>query len=91
MPCRDIEKYVLTNHARFQMQRRSITEAEVATVLAAPEQREEVGPTRCVYQSRLTIGKSPTIYLLRVFVDTTPEPAEVVTVYQTSKLEKYWR
>ena len=30
-------------------------------------------------------------YLVRVFVDVDRDPAEVVTVYQTSKIEKYWR
>ena len=33
----------------------------------------------------------PTTYLLRVFVDTDREPPEVVTVYRTSKITKYWR
>ena len=28
-------------------------------------------------------------YLLRVFVDVDRTPAEVVTVYRTSKIEKY--
>ncbi len=31
------------------------------------------------------------IYLLRVFVDTGRLPAEVVTAYRTSKVEKHWR
>lgn len=91
MPCRNIGRFVLTNHALFEMQRRTITETEVAAVLADPEQREEVRPNRCVYQSRLSFGENSMPYLLRVFVDTLPEPAEVVTVYRTSKLEKYWR
>jgi hypothetical protein len=30
-------------------------------------------------------------YLVRVFVDVDRRPAEVVTVYRTSKMEKYWR
>ena len=30
-------------------------------------------------------------YLVRVFVDIDREPAEVVTVYRTSKIGKYWR
>lgn len=31
------------------------------------------------------------IYLLRVFVDIDRQPAEVVTAYRTSKVEKYWK
>jgi len=29
--------------------------------------------------------------LVRVFVDIARVPPEVVTAYQTSKIEKYWR
>jgi len=30
-------------------------------------------------------------YVVRVFLDVDREPAEVVTVYRTGKVEKYWR
>ena len=30
-------------------------------------------------------------YLVRLFVDVDRAPAEVVTAYRTSKIEKYWR
>jgi hypothetical protein len=86
-----LQNYVLTDHACLEMRRRGITEADVATVLTAPEQSEEIRPGRCVYQSRLTFGDSPKVYLLRVFVDVDREPPEVVTLYRTSKVRKYWR
>lgn len=91
MPCPDLQNYVLTDHARLEMQRRGISEADVVAVLTAPEQREEVRPNRCVYQSRQACGDPPVNYLLRVFVDTDREPPEVVTVYRTSKVQKYRR
>jgi hypothetical protein len=75
----------------LEMQRRGITEPDVATVLAAPEQSEVVRPGRCVYQSRMTFDDPPKVYLVRVFVDVDREPPEVVTVYRTSKVQKYWR
>jgi hypothetical protein len=31
------------------------------------------------------------MYLVRVVVDVDREPPRVVTVYRTTKLEKYWR
>jgi len=40
-------------------------------------------------QSRINVAGR--IYLVRVFVDVCRNPAEVVTVYLTSKLAKYWR
>jgi len=84
-------KYHLTDHARNEMARRRISEADVAKVLSAPEQAETVRKGRVVYQSRLGAGEPPKTYLLRVFVDVDREPPDVVTVYRTSKVEKYWR
>ncbi len=86
-----IREYRLTDHALLEMTRRQITEADVARVLSAPEQIEVVRSGRMVYQARLELGEPPKTYLLRVFVDVDRQPPEVVTVYRTSKIEKYWR
>jgi hypothetical protein len=83
-----VSRYVITPHAEFEMARRGIAERIVHGVLAAPEQRHLVRPGRDVLQSRIAFsGKS---YLLRVFVDIDRSPAEVVTVYRTSQIAKYW-
>jgi len=84
-------EYRLTDHARFEMERRGICEADIARVLSAPEQVELVRPGRAVYQSRMQTTESGKAYLLRVFVDIDRQPAEVVTAYWTSKVEKYWK
>ena len=84
-------EYRLTDHARFEMERRGISEAEIAQVLSAPEQSDLVRPGRVVYQSRMEFEELGKIYLLRVFVDIDRQPAEVVTAYRTSKVEKYWK
>nr|MBC7245068.1 DUF4258 domain-containing protein [Chloroflexota bacterium] len=73
------------------MARRQIKEEDVARVLAAPEQTETIREGREVFQSRLQLGEPPRLYLLRVFVDIDRTPPEVVTVYRTSKIAKYWR
>ncbi len=86
-----ITHYRLTDHAKDEMVRRQISEEDVAKVLAAPEQTETVREGREVYQSRVASGEPPTTYLLRIFVDTDRQPPEVVTVYRTSKITKYWR
>jgi len=44
-----------------------------------------------VYEAQQLLGAPPETYLLRVFVDVDRVPPEVVTVYRTSKLPKYWR
>jgi hypothetical protein len=84
-----VQGYVITPHAAFEMQRRKIDETVVRGVLAAPEQRHEVRPGRDVVQSRITFNGK--IYLLRVFVDVDRSPVEVVTVYRTSQVSKYWK
>ena len=86
-----ITQYVFSDHARFEMKRRQIEEATVAEVLTSPGQTESLRPGRAVYQSRLVLGDRPKTYLLRIIVDTDLQPAEVVTVYRTSKVHKYWR
>jgi hypothetical protein len=44
-----------------------------------------VRPGREVWQSVLASG-----HLLRVFIDIDRIPCEIVTVYRTSKVAKYW-
>ena len=86
-----ILNFAFTEHALQEMARRQITQENVRTVLAKPEQMEMVREGRAVYQSRLEMGNPPKTYLLRVFVDIEPAPQFVVTIYRTSKIEKYWR
>ena len=86
-----ILEFIFTDHALNEMARRQITENNVKSVLAKPEQTEMVREGRAVYQSRLEMGEPPKTYLIRVFVDINPRPPYVVTVYRTSKIEKYWR
>ena len=84
-----VRRYVITTHAAFEMQRRRIAEIVVRSVLAAPEQRYPVRSGRDVLQST-TLLRDKT-YLVRVLVDVDRIPAEVVTVYFTSQVAKYWR
>lgn len=95
-PCRDEKmkplpagEYVITDHAAFEMKRRNISPALVQEVLEKPEQRLVVREGREVFQSRMWLeGKH---YLIRVFVEVGRRPAEVVTAYRTSRINKYWR
>ena len=73
------------------MKRRGISEAGIPRVLSAPEQSDLVRPGRVVYQSCMEYEEPGKICLLRVFVDTDRQPAEVVTADRTSKVEKYWK
>jgi hypothetical protein len=81
--------FVLTPHASSELRRRGLDETMVRQVLADPEQRMAVRPGREVVHSRLELAGRR--YLVRVFVDVDRNPAEVVTAYRTSKIDKYWR
>ena len=70
------------------MGRRGIAEEVVREVLREPEQRQTLRPGRDVVQSQIELGAKR--YLVRVFVDVSRDPPEVVTVYRTSKIGKYW-
>jgi len=86
-----VPDFVITDHARWEIGRRGLSEDMIWNVLKAPEQQFEVRPGRAVLQSRVTMGEPPRAYLIRVFVDVDSRPAKVVTAYRTSKIAKYWR
>ncbi|MBI4446432.1 MAG: hypothetical protein HY645_11045 [Acidobacteria bacterium] len=72
------------------MLRRRVDEELVRLVLTRPEQRFRVRPGRDVLQARVQDKRDGRTYLIRVFVDIDRHPTEVVTVYRTSKIGKYW-
>ena len=81
--------YELSTHVQQEMERRGIPLAVVQSVLAAPAQKvPEHGDVVC-YQSKMEINDKP--YLVRVMLNEKATPAKVVTVYRTSKIDKYWK
>ena len=79
----------LTDHAEQEITRRGLTRQQVIAVLDHPEQVLDAAGGRKVHQSRVEL--SGKIYLIRVIVDPSEDPAAVVSVYRTSKIAKYWR
>ena len=55
-----------------------------------PDQIVEEYGNRKAYQSIIDFGTGK-IYFVRVIVDDTILSSQVVTVYRTSKIGKYWR
>ena len=80
--------YLLSAHAREELERRQIPLVLLENVLSDPEQKVPGHEGIRCYQSRVTLGEKQ--YLLRVMVNETTAPLTVVTVYRTSKLAKYW-
>ena len=81
--------FIFSSHALKELERRKISRTVVDSVVAAPEQKvHEHGEIVC-YQSKIKmVGHS---YLLRVMVNEIKKPPLIVTVYRTSKIDKYWR
>jgi len=79
----DLKNAIMTEHAAEQMVRRKIDERDVREVLDHPDTVLPVRTGRVVAQAM----RGPR--LLRVFVDVDRQPVEVVTVYVTSKIDKY--
>jgi hypothetical protein len=78
---------VISDHARFEMQRRGVTEAEVTAVIRKPGQVLPAREGREIRQSKTSSGKM----LLRVVVKEDAQTYHVVTAYKTSRITKYWR
>jgi hypothetical protein len=79
----DLKTAIIPEHAAEQMNKRGVSVAELGALLANPE---SVLPVR---EGRVVAQAVQGGYLLRVFVDVDRAPPEVVTVYRTSKIEKY--
>ncbi|MBZ0321271.1 MAG: DUF4258 domain-containing protein [Anaerolineae bacterium] len=79
--------YRLTDHAKAECQNRGIPLQTIDEIMTNPQQIVEADGGRKIYQSKIEFdGK---IYLVRLIVEET-DPATVITVYRTSKIQKYW-
>ncbi|MBU0679214.1 MAG: DUF4258 domain-containing protein [Verrucomicrobia bacterium] len=83
-------KFRYSRHAEEELRLRRIPRAVVDKVLRKPQQIVPERPPRRAYQSQVDVGGGR-MMLVRAIVDDRVEPAVVVTVYRTSKIEKYWR
>lgn len=78
----------ISGHARFEMKRRGIRYREVVRTIRSPGQVLPSVKGRQIYQALLGRAKR---LLLRVIVKEDAQAYHVVTVYKTSKIDKYWR
>jgi hypothetical protein len=79
--------YIFSQHVLEQMKIRAISKEIVENVLTKPDQ--------IMTHEDLTIFQGlekgdKTIFLIRVFVNMRKTPNVVVTVYRTSKIDKYY-
>lgn len=76
----------LSKHAIQRMKSRKISSAEVMEVINYPDNVINE-PCKKIFQKK--ISKNNSLYLYRVFVNTCKDPELIITVYKTSKIEKY--
>jgi hypothetical protein len=81
-------RYTLSRHARQEIERRRIPLSLIAAVLEKPDQIVLERGAAKAYQSRCEIGGK--MFLLRVIVVDSVDPALIVTAYRTTRIEKYW-
>ena len=81
---------IITGHARFEAERRGITEELINSVIQAPQQKLPSKKGRVILQSRYRDTIENKEMLLRIVVSETTDAFTVLTVYKTSRISKYW-
>jgi hypothetical protein len=82
--------FIISQHALDEMQRRAIPFDLLKPVLENPQQIISEKNGRHAYQSQVDFG-SGKLFLLRAIVEDDKQPAVVITVYRTHKINKYWK
>jgi len=75
-----------SNHALEEMEKRKVPISFLEAILDNPQQTLQEDEEITIYQSQMDFGT-----LLRVFINTTLDPAVIVTVYRTSQIKKHWK
>jgi len=86
-----MKRVVVSDHAQFEAARRQVTQEEIRQVALSPEQVVSSRKGRVIHQSRVDDPGPGGKMLLRVVIEERPDVLFVVTVYKTSKVEKYWQ
>ena len=83
-------EFELSKHCQEEAIRRSIPIEFIKNILLSPQQIIETSSDRHIYQSKVAFDNSKE-YLVRLIVEDTATIKRVITVYRTSKIQKYWR
>ncbi|MCC7158838.1 MAG: DUF4258 domain-containing protein [Ignavibacteria bacterium] len=83
-------KIKFTKHALEEMRSRGFDIKQLESILKNPGQIVDTDHNRKVYQELIEfIDKKK--YVVRIIVEETFDALNVVTVYKSSKISKYWR
>ena len=81
---------ILSAHAVFEAKRRDIDEKLIQSMVMEPQQKISSKKWRVVVQGRYFDHIENKEMLLRIIGKETPDKFEVITIYKTSKIKKYW-
>ncbi|MBM2813740.1 MAG: hypothetical protein HW421_502 [Ignavibacteria bacterium] len=79
-------EYKFSNHSMDKISKRNIPVELIDEVLKFPEQQYNENGVE-IYQGLVEIENNE--YLLRIFVNEEETPCNIITVYFTSKIDKY--
>ena len=82
---------IITEHAKFEASRRNIPEELIRSVIENPQQKLPSQKGRVIVQSKYNDEKEDKEMILRVIGIASVEDFKVITVYKTSKINKYWK
>jgi len=81
------KRFIYSENALIQMRKRNLDFQFIDVVLDFPDNVLVGNPEIIVYQKMGTDNNK--LYLYRVFVNIHKRPPVIVTVYKTSKIDKY--
>ncbi len=81
---------ILSGHAVFEAKRRDIDEGLIRSMVIKPQQKISSKRGRVIVQGIYQDQIEEKEMLLRIIGKETIDKFEVITVYKTSKIKKYW-
>lgn len=84
-------KIIFFEHALFEMDFRKIKKGDVEHLIKQPMQKIHSKKNRIIIQGRYNDDIENKEMLLRIIGEESEDAFHVITVYKTSKIEKYWK
>ena len=81
--------FSISKHAEEEMLRRQISPEQVASLMEHPDQIVEAHGGLVCYQCLSAKDGKPC--LLRAVINEAANPKKIVTIYRTTKINKYWK
>lgn len=81
---------IIKGHASFEAERRGVSEELIKSVVKNPQQKLPSKKGRVIVQNKYYDSMEGKEMLLRIVGIERSEKFNVITVYKTSKVAKYW-